>query len=162
MPKERPHKASTKTVLQGLRLSWARLTGLATHLSAAGTRPCLRPSGLRSPAFSSYSIFHPCWGFSFSGDSIHFVLLNAAQFLLLPWLFHPDPWPALKPTAQATGAVTDLLTAAPARLTSPHGPRDPLLSPACCACGLGGEAYTRVSGVCVAAAGDRRPHSNTT
>lgn len=106
--------------------------------------PLLRPSSLPSPAFSSYSIFHPCWGFSFSGDSIHFVLLKVAQFLLLPWLFHPDPWPALKPTAQATGAVTDLPAAAPPVSPRPTGSsRRPAVR------GVYEERHTQESVVCV-------------
>lgn len=66
-----------------------------------------RPSALPSPAFSSYSIFCPV-GVCFLWSLTRFVPLTTAQFLLLPWLLHPDPWPALKPTAQATGTAVQI------------------------------------------------------
>lgn len=60
-------------------------------------------SGL-SPA----SLFPALVGVCFLQSLTHSVLLTVAQFLLLPWLLHPEPWPSLKPTAQATGAAVQI------------------------------------------------------
>lgn len=80
----------------------------------------LKPWALLSPSFLQPLDFLSLLGFCFLWSLIHSVLLKAAQFLLLPWLFHPGPWPALKPTAWATGTVTQIsqIQFHPAFLTS--------------------------------------------
>lgn len=90
-------------------------------------------------------------GVCFLQSLTHFVLLTAAQFLLLRWLLHPDPWPALKPTAQATGAAVQIsqLQFRPF-LPHPWLP-DPAQSPipAYCVNYLQGEAQAQKSQHCI-------------
>lgn len=157
MPNRKAPQSKHRTVLKGL--SWARLTGLATRLSAASTRcPCVGPRASRLQLSPATLTSVPAGAF-LSLETIYFVPIKAAQFLPVPWLLRPDPRPALGPTGRA---VTDRPVPAPAWLTSPQPrPPDPLLSPACRLRCLHGEAHTHTSQQCALQQPGRDSHTST-
>lgn len=123
----------------------------------------LRLQALPSPGFFQLLYFLSLLGFCLLQSLTHFVLTTAAQFLLLPWLLHPDPWPALKPTARATRAVIQI-SQLQFRPILPHlwlpDPAQPPITSLLCRLSVCKERpkHRRVSGVYIRAALKRLPN----